>query len=501
MTAEAGPFEMAKKVADTVLYEGYVLYPYRASSNKNQVRWQFGVLLPQTYNLQGADTCSMQTECLLEPRKGALVSVGVRFLQVQRRRFEKMEGEAYQPVDSLEVDGSRMLPWDEGVDREVDVGTFQVETLHGQEHQVPFAIAAGEDFEPVAGADGTVTGRIVRRRSALEGVVRLSAETIDDGRLVRLRVHIANLAAWDRSNGLREDALTRSLVAVHTLLRVKDGAFVSLIDPPEWAEQAAGACENKHTWPVLVGEEGATDVMLSSPIILYDYPEVAAESPGEFFDATEIDELLALRVMTLTEEEKQEARATDDRAAAIIDRCDIMPPEVMSRLHGAVRGLKAVTGQGPTGWREAAEPDLPEPATGQGPTGWREAAEPDLPEPATADALQGTDFGSDFESFLNGGAVNPEDDRIHVAGAEIGKGSRVLLRPLRRADAQDIFVSGRSARVERILRDVDGETHVAVTLEDDPASDLHQWYGRFMYFSPDEVVPLAGEAIHGNDNE
>ena len=498
MTTEAGPFEMAKKVADTVLYEAYVLYPYRASSNKNQVRWQFGVLLPQTYDLRGADTCSMQTECLVEPGNGALISVGVRFLQVQRRRFEKMEDQAYQPVDTLEVDGSQLLPWDEGVDREVDVGTFPVETLLGRELQLPFTIPGGEDFEQVAGAEGAITGRIVRRRSAIEGAVRLSAELTDDGRLVRLRVHIVNLAPWDRSNGLREDALTRSLVAVHTLLRVRHGAFVSLIDPPKWAEGAAGACENKHTWPVLVGEKGARDVMLSSPIILYDYPEVAAESPGEFFDATEIDELLALRVMTLTEEEKQEARATDDRAAAIIDRCDIMPPEVMSRLHGAVRGLKAVTGQGPTSWGEAAGPEEPDPATTdafQTPTSWSE------PDPATADALQGTDFGSDFERFLNGDAVDPEHDRVRVAGADIGKGSRVLLRPLRRADAQDIFVNGRSARVERILRDVDGETHVAVTIEDDPARDLHQWYGRFMYFSPDEVVPLEDENTHENDSQ
>ena len=474
MTSEPGPFEMAKKVADTVLYEGYVLYPYRASSNKNQVRWQFGVLLPETYDLQGSDTCSMQSECLIEPAEGPLVTVGIRFLQVQRRRFEKLVDEAYQPVDSLEVDGSQMLPWDEGVDREVDVGTFPVRELLDGERRVPFSIAGGEDFEPVAGAGGTPTGRIVRRRSALEGVVRLAGEALDGGKVIKLCVHVGNLSPWAEPNGSREDALTRSLVAVHTLLRVDHGAFVSLIDPPEWAKEAAGACENRHTWPVLVGEEGARDVMLSSPIILYDYPEVAAESPGEFFDATEIDELLALRVMTLTEEEKQEARATDDRAAAIIDRCDIMPPEVMSRLHGAVRGLKAVTGQGPTSWKEAAGPEQP--------------------ASATPDALAGTDFGSEFESFLNGGAVDPDDDHVRVAGTDVGKGSRVLLRPLRRADAQDIFVNGRPARVEKILRDVDGETHVAVTLEDDPARDLHQWYGRYLYFSPDEVVPLEGSA-------
>ena len=78
-------------------------------------------------------------------------------------------------------------------------------------------------------------------------------------------------------------------------------------------------------WPVLAGTPGERDVMLSSPIILYDYPALAPESPGPFCDSTEIDELLTLRVMTLTDEEKNEARATDERARAIIDRPDIPP--------------------------------------------------------------------------------------------------------------------------------------------------------------------------------
>ena len=82
--------------------------------------------------------------------------------------------------------------------------------------------------------------------------------------------------------------------------------------------------------------------MLSSPIILYDFPAVAPESAGDFCDSTEIDEILALRVMTLTDEEKAEARGTDARAAAIIDRCDDMPDEIWSRLHGAVRSLRPV---------------------------------------------------------------------------------------------------------------------------------------------------------------
>ena len=110
--------------------------------------------------------------------------------------------------------------------------------------------------------------------------------------------------------------------------------------------------------------------MLSSPIILYDHPEVAPGSPGDLYDATEIDEILALRVLTLTEEEKSEARGTDPRAAAIIDRCDEMPPEVWDRLHGAVRtlgpGHPAIGGQ-PEAWA----PPQPGPVAVVGPGGGR----------------------------------------------------------------------------------------------------------------------------------
>src|SRR5262245_57774536 len=142
---------------------------------------------------------------------------------------------------------------------------------------------------------------------------------------MKVRVRIENLSAWplDAPAG-RSHALRWSFVATHTLLAVRDGVFVSLLDPPAWARHAAAACANLHTWPVLVGDKNRRDIMLSSPIILYDYPQVAPESPGDLFDATEIDELLTLRTMTLTDEEKREARGTDARAAAMLDRIDAM---------------------------------------------------------------------------------------------------------------------------------------------------------------------------------
>jgi hypothetical protein len=275
--------------------------------------------------------------------------------------------------------------------------------------------------------------------------------------LVKLTVEVGNVTAGPPRSGdraaSRDEVLASSLVAVHTLLAVDDGAFMSTLDPPAMAAEAVAGCRNDGTFPVLIGAEGDAEVVLSSPIILYDHPAVAPESVGDFCDATEIDEILALRVLTLTDEEKAEARGTDARAAAIVDRCDDLPPEVWSRLHGAVRSLRPI---------EVAAVE------GSG-------------EPVT---LPWWDPGVDAE-------VDPWTDTTWVGGVQVGKGTPVRLRPSRRADAHDLFLAGRTATVAGVFKDVDGAEHVAVTLDDDPASELLEWQRRYLYFHPDEVEVLS----------
>jgi hypothetical protein len=316
------------------------------------------------------------------------------------------------------------------------------------------------------------------------GTVKLSALRLDGPYgLVRLRLVVENASAWQDPKADRSVALRRSLVAAHSLIGIDQGVFLSLLDPPEWAKPYAEARANLHTWPVLIGDEGRRDAMLSSPIILYDHPTIAPESPGDLFDATEIDEILTLRTMALTEAEKREARATDERAAAIIDRVDNMPPELLERLHGAVRYLREVEGpeeaerpEGP----EVGAPGLPSPlgglVTGPDPT-------TGAPEPHPPELAPWWDPGADR-------TVSPETDGVVVAGVMVAKGSRVRLRPgRRRADAQDMFLADREATVEAVFLDVDGNRHLAVTLDQDPAADLQRWHGRYLYFSPDEVEP------------
>ncbi|TVT38212.1 hypothetical protein FNH05_24410 [Amycolatopsis rhizosphaerae] len=424
-------FDQAKAIGDAVLYEGYLLYPYRASAAKNRVRWQFGVLMPPAYASpdrgEHAHAC---TEMLLEPGKGAAVHLRLRFLQVQERAvYQRQDDGRYRPVPSLAVGAATFTSWDEAVEREVDAVLPVSELLAGPV-EVPVSVEGTEKADEVPG------GRLVRRTRPVAGLLRARAEPLDGpygG--VRLRVEVVNTGRWHTEEPCRQDALRRALLAAHLVVAVSSGRFLSLLDPPEWAAPAAKACRNERLWPVLLGEPGRDDAMLASPIILYDYPAVAAESQGELYDGTEIDEILTLRTMTLTDEEKREVRATDERVRTLVDRIDAMPPELLERLHGTVRYLRSVTGE---------------------------------ESPAA-----------------------PGSRTVLVGGTAVPVGARVRLRPgTRRADAQDMFLDGRTATVRAVLSDVDGTTHVAVTVDDDPAADLQHAQGRYRYFAPEELEPL-----------
>lgn len=457
-----------RALVETVLYEGYVLYPYGARSGSNHLRFQWGVLGPPGADADGAcESPTARVECVLEADASAEVEVTVRFLQTQERTLERHGVGVGVEVAELVVDGELLLPWTEACEHERTLGPVAVAALTGRGYTAPIAIDGGDEVEDVVDAAGGRVGRVRRRRWPLTAAAVVTAEPGDlDGRLWRIAVEVDNRA--DRfAGGGRDEALRHALVATHVVLRCRGGRFLSSQDPPDRGRDAAAACRSDRLWPVLVGDPATDDTVLASPIILYDHPELAPESPGDLFDATEIDELLTLRVMTLTDEEKREARATDPRAARIVDRADTLPPEILERLHGAVRSLGPAlpVGADPTPATTATcDPALPTMA-------------PDAPwwDPAV-DA-----------------SVSPGTDTVDVGGVAISSGSRVRLAPSRRADAQDLFLAGQDATVHAVVHDVDGGTHLAVTVDDDPAADLHDWYGRYLYFGPDEVQPLDEE--------
>ena len=469
-------FDAARSVANTLLYEGYVLYPYRASAKKNQVRFQFGVVAPRAYadgvgtdddessKVSGAaEPWRTRTDMLVEPGDDADIAVLLRFLQLQARTVERRTGDGFEPVGEFKVGDTTLVTWDEAVEQSVEL-VVSVQALLAGRRVESFSFPPSEEVEEVPGGEA----RVVRRRWPLSGRVVLTAEEIPGPYgVVRLVLEVENLSDWtaDDAAGARDEALQRSLLSAHSLIGVTRGRFISLVDPPEWAGPLAQSCDNRHTWPVMLG-----DVMLSSPIILYDNPEIAAESPGDLYDALEIDEILSLRTLTLTDEEKAEARATDPRSAAIIDRVDTMSEEILSRLHGALRSVQPSA---------ANEQELDDLFTG--------------PEP-----VPGKDAGVPWWDPGADSSVDPDKDSILVGGVVVSKGSRVKLRPGRHlddpdgarrlTDGQDLFYDGRIAIVQGVFFDVDGAEYLAVSLEDMPDIDLS--HGRFLYFNPEEVEPL-----------
>jgi hypothetical protein len=136
-----------------------------------------------------------------------------------------------------------------------------------------------------------------------------------------------------------DQILLQSLVSTHAILRLGDGEFASMTDPPEALREAVAKCSNQGTWPVLVGDREKRNTLLSSPIILSDYPQIAPESPGDLFDGTEIDEILTLRILTMTDEEKEEVRKTDPRARQLLERTETLAPEDFLKLHGVLRAV------------------------------------------------------------------------------------------------------------------------------------------------------------------
>jgi hypothetical protein len=468
MTGDPGHLAHARQVADAVLYEGYLLYPYRQSAQKNRTRFQFGVLMPPDY--RAVDDCepsACQTECLLECPDDASVEILIRFLHFQRRTVQCIEPDtgAVSDVDALWVAGTQYTSWDEAVERE-QAFRLPLAGLLGKDTELRFSVGGAEEVEGLTDAQQVRAGQLVRHTEQLDAAIVVRAERVAGPyQALRLRVRVENRSQPQGPLRRRDDGLRYALIAAHTLITVPGGRFLSLTDPPQWAAAEVAACTNIGTWPVLAGPGDCRDLLLSSPVILYDHPEVAPESAGDLFDATEIDEILTLRTLALTDDERRQARATDRRAAELIDRLDALPPQMLERMHGAIRYLS------PSG---APASDASE----QVPS-WSTPAEPG--------AAPWWDPGADS-------SVSPETDHVLVGGVKIARGSKVRMRPgTRRADAQDLFLTGREALVEAVLYDVDGHVHVAVSPLSDPLADLQRFHGRFLYFAPDEIEPTTGE--------
>ncbi len=307
-------FDSVEKIARAVLYEGYILYPYRPSSTKNRQRWNFGTFYPRTWaELQRpSEPCRMVTECVVLANPDTKLDVKVRFLQF-------LPAQEKNP----EADGS----WEPGVERWAEKNDLLVTDL--AQGGVSFALEFHET-------------QAMPALRPLSGSLSISSD-VSDGGVCKLRLELLNSTTVSNPDtSSRAPMLLQSMISAHLLLGVRNGEFVSLLDPPPSFSAAAAQCKNSGAFPVMVGQEGERSMMLSSPIILYDYPQIAPESTGDFFDGTEMDEMLALRVMTLTDEEKSMMRKGDEEARRILERTETLPAEHLMKMHGAIRGMRPI---------------------------------------------------------------------------------------------------------------------------------------------------------------
>jgi hypothetical protein len=464
-------FAAARGIANAILYEGYLLYPYTASASKNKMRWQFGVVVPKAYEAAGTgEHGDQQTEILFDATATTRIDVLVRFLHVEARIVEALRGDAFVEVPALELCGTKHLTFDETVECEV---ALRLDLAAGNHAATPVRFGASLSVEELHDAGGALAGRIVRRRWPLAGTLAISAAAAgENGALRKLQVRLENHSGVVPAKE-RGEVLRTAFISAHSLLSIENGAFLSPVDPPAYAATATETLGNRQTWPVLMGDAALdpqrSPLALSSPIVLGDFPELGKKTESDAFDATEIDELLTLSVLSMSDAERSEARATDPRARAIVDRAERFGAGDVARLHFGE--LSRFPADDPRFERRGVDP--------------RSRELPDFGnDPFAAADVEG----------LRGGEVDPFEPlppaSVVVNGIPIEKGSVVRLSPKRRADAWDTFLAGKTATVRAIHQDLEDKIYVAVTVDDDPASDLHDWYGRSFFFEPDEVEPL-----------
>lgn len=278
-----------EKLADAILYEGYLLYPYRKSAIKNHYRFNFGLIEPNDY---------FQTQVLVSGIYQNL-DVNVRFLQNQKRQIIDNEG---NKLERYEFENQIFETWDEVVERNIKTNkstdfSFEIET---------------NEEELIKGK-----AKYLRKTENVKGKVIIESKKIKEN-LVRLTVKIFN------------HSKTEKFISTHAVLSIENAEFVSLLEFENEFEIEVKSLKQKNLFPVLIEK----NVMLASPIILYDYPQIAPESMGDFYDSTEIDELLTLRILTMTEHEKKEANSLDSHAQKIIQQTE--KTELMN-LHGVFR--------------------------------------------------------------------------------------------------------------------------------------------------------------------
>ncbi len=292
--------QVVDHIARAILYEGYILFPYRPTPLTPQQRVDVGVVVPASADAEQGPT-QIGTQCLIQATLGDAVYIHLRFLHLCTRH---------------DADGV----WEEASERSVIVSVDLDDIGVRDSFHWPGCREASRSQETL--------------RADVDVLVDTIANLTD---VFRLTVLVTNTTPLSPGASDRASVLRHSLVSTHLVLEAPDGAFVSFVDPPSDLAAAAVTCKPCGLWPVLIGDPGSHDAMLAAPVMLADYPRVASGSDADFLDGTELDEMLVLRILALTDEEKARMRCGDDKARRLLERAERLTAEEILALPGAGR--------------------------------------------------------------------------------------------------------------------------------------------------------------------
>lgn len=307
---------MLEQLTRALLYEGYALFPYKRTATKNMKPVPFGVVYPQHYNFHHAEAHShLQTECIVKGNADLEMEIKVRFLHLRiKNLLERVENgvvderdeNGFHAVESLQSGDENYVSGWEAIEREIASGNVSISKLvqHGMECRIEFPEAEESRF--LHNSANESVGKQIIRLSPLVGLMTISARPIDGWEnFFKITVKVINTTRVKNPNtASRNEIFKQSFLSTHTILRASGGEFISVFAPEEQWQAVVAQCQNINTWPVLVDQDNST--MLSSPIIIYDHPQMAPQSTGDLFDSTEIEEALLLHVAVLSEAEKKD---------------------------------------------------------------------------------------------------------------------------------------------------------------------------------------------------
>ena len=273
----------------TLLYEGYSLFPYHRNAIKNQKPIPFGVVYPNDYCSYNEHAhAEMITDCIVSGDKNLRINVNVRFLhliktEILRKRITHAEEDGFIPVYELNLnEKSHQSGW-QTIERKISSGDIPVAYLADKRILLPFSFAENFESENIYDESGKIAGKKIARLSAIEGSVVIKAiplESIEN--VYRMVVFINNYTpVMNAANVSRDEIFRQSFLSTNTVLNALNGEFISLQNPGDKWKSLIAECENKDTWPILIEESNTT--LLSSPIIVYDYPKINPKSKGRSF--------------------------------------------------------------------------------------------------------------------------------------------------------------------------------------------------------------------------